>query len=132
MSGQYDKIPSNAKGRPQPYTLDVPEKDLIEFKTLLRLSRLGPETWEGKQDDRPDGISLLGVTRAWLSNAKEYWLSSFDWRAHEKHINSFPNFKLQVQDKDGDASDVHFAALFSKKDDAIPIVFLHGWPGKMP
>jgi microsomal epoxide hydrolase len=132
MSGQYDKIPSNAKGRPQPYTLDVPEKDLIEFKTLLRLSRLGPETWEGKQGDRPDGISLLGVTRAWLSNAKEYWLSSFDWRAHEKHINSFPNFKLQVQDKDGDASDVHFAALFSKKDDAIPIVFLHGWPGKMP
>jgi microsomal epoxide hydrolase len=25
--------------------------------------------------------------------------------------------------------DIHFAALFSQKQDAIPITFLHGWPG---
>ncbi|KAF2808191.1 epoxide hydrolase 1 [Mytilinidion resinicola] len=129
MSEPYTKIPSSAKRHPQPYTLAVPEEDLTEFKTLLQLSRLGPETWEGKQGDRPNGISLLGITRAWLSNAKDYWLKSFDWRAHEKHINSFPNFKLSVKDKDGDESDIHFAALFSEKKDAIPIVFLHGWPG---
>ncbi|KAF2493584.1 epoxide hydrolase [Lophium mytilinum] len=129
MSGPYTKIPSSAKGHPQPYTLAVPEDDLKEFKTLLQLSRLGPVTWEGKQGDRPDGISLLGITRAWLSNAKDYWLESFDWRAHEKHINSFPNFKLGVKDKDGDESAIHFAALFSEKKDAIPVVFLHGWPG---
>jgi microsomal epoxide hydrolase len=26
---------------------------------------------------------------------------------------------------------VHFAALFSQKRDAVPIIMLHGWPGLM-
>lgn len=26
--------------------------------------------------------------------------------------------------------DIHFVALFSKKSDAIPVMSLHGWPGK--
>lgn len=40
-----------------------------------------------------------------------------------------PNFKTQIKDDDGSTYDVHFAALFSSKPDAIPIAFLHGWPG---
>lgn len=130
MSQRYNKVPAGAKGRPQPFTLSVPEQDLKDLQTLLQLSKLGPETWEGKQTARPHGIGLLGISRDWLSNAKDYWLSTFDWRAHEKHINSFPNFKIAVADKDGDRSDVHFAALFSEKKDAIPLVLLHGWPGE--
>ena len=50
-------------------------------------------------------------------------------RASEKVMNSFPNYKMPIEDNDGATYDIHFAALFSKKEDAIPIVFLHGWPG---
>jgi microsomal epoxide hydrolase len=49
-------------------------------------------------------------------------------KKHEAHINTFPQFKTKVQDKLGEF-DVHFAALFSEKKDAIPILLLHGWPG---
>jgi len=50
-------------------------------------------------------------------------------RKEEEHINSFPNFKTNITDDHGRVFDVHFAALFSAKADAIPIAFLHGWPG---
>jgi len=50
-------------------------------------------------------------------------------RKEEDHINSFPNFKTTISDDDGGKYDVHFAALFSTKADAIPIAFFHGWPG---
>lgn len=35
---------------------------------------------------------------------------------------------MPVKDELG-TFDVHFAALFSSKQDAIPIIMLHGWPG---
>jgi microsomal epoxide hydrolase len=40
-----------------------------------------------------------------------------------------PNFKVPVED-DGETYDVHFAALFSQKKDATPLLLSHGWPGK--
>lgn len=41
-----------------------------------------------------------------------------------------PNFKVPVED-DGETYDVHFAALFSQKKDATPLLLSHGWPGKL-
>jgi microsomal epoxide hydrolase len=107
--------PDSAK----PFTLNVSDQDLSEWRQLLQLSKLAPETWEGQQQDR-----RFGVTRQWLSEAKDHWLNKYDWRAQEKHINSFPNYKMQIEDVD-----VHFVGLFSEKKDAVPIVFMHGWPG---
>lgn len=43
-------------------------------------------------------------------------------------MNSFPNFQVPVEDKIG-TFNIHFAALFSRKPDAVPVVLLHGWPG---
>jgi microsomal epoxide hydrolase len=39
-----------------------------------------------------------------------------------------PNFTLPVR-HDGQTYNIHFAALFSQKPDAIPLLLLHGWPG---
>lgn len=103
----------------QPFTLSISDQDLSEWRQLLQLSKLGPQTYENTQTERN-----LGVTYKWLSTAKDYWLNEYDWRAQEKHINSFPNYKMQIED-----IDVHFVALFSEKKDAVPIVCMHGWPG---
>lgn len=46
-------------------------------------------------------------------------------RAQEKHINSFPHWKVPVE-----SLDIHFVGLFSTKPDAIPLLLLHGWPGQ--
>ncbi|CAH0022525.1 unnamed protein product [Clonostachys rhizophaga] len=50
-------------------------------------------------------------------------------RQREEFINSFPNSIATIQDDDGESFRIHFAALFSHKQDAIPLLLLHGWPG---
>jgi pimeloyl-ACP methyl ester carboxylesterase len=107
--------PSSAK----PFTLNIPDKDLSEWRQLLQLSKLGPTTYENTQTKEN-----YGVTKEWVSNTKDYWLNKYDWRAEEKRINSFSNFKMQIE-----GIDMHFIGLFSEHKDAIPIVFIHGWPG---
>ncbi|EUC46736.1 hypothetical protein COCMIDRAFT_4273 [Bipolaris oryzae ATCC 44560] len=107
--------PDSAK----PFTLNISDQDLSEWRQLLQLSKLPPDTWEGWQED-----GSVGLPRKWLSEAKDYWLNKYDWRAAEKHINSFPNYKMQIEDVD-----LHFIALFSEKKDAIPLILMHGWPG---
>ena len=109
-----------------PFQVAVPEKALQDLKALLDLSPLPPVTYEGSLEDRK-----YGVTREWLVQAKEYWRDQFDWRKHEKHINSFAQFQAPIVDDDGKTYDIHFTALFSRKSDAIPLLFLHGWPGKL-
>lgn len=44
-------------------------------------------------------------------------------------MNTFPQFKALIIDDDGKEYSIHFAALFSKRDDAVPVLLLHGWPG---
>ena len=121
----FDALPSGVVSKPKPFELHVPDQDLEDFKQLLKLSPIASVTFENQQEDR-----RFGVTRKWLSDAKEHWLTKFDWREHEKYINSFSNFKTPITDDDGTTHDIHFVALFSKKSDAIPIAFFHGWPGK--
>ena len=50
-------------------------------------------------------------------------------RATEKDVNSFPYFTVQIKDDNGEDFRIHFAALFSTKKDAVPLLFMHGWPG---
>lgn len=117
----YDTIPSNASLKPEKFTAHVSDQDLDDFKQLLKLSKLGPKTYENQKPD-----NYLGISREWLAEAKSHWESQYDWRKTEDRINSFPNYKVQIED-----INVHFVALFSKKKGAVPIALLHGWPGSI-
>lgn len=107
--------PSSAR----PFTLHIPDQELSEWHQLLQLSKLGPKTYENQQTKEN-----YGVTYDWLAHAKDHWLNTYSWRAQEDRINSLPNYKMTI-----DSADVHFVALFSSNKDAIPILFMHGWPG---
>ena len=117
----FDTIPSIATLAPKKFTAHVSDQDLSDFKQLLRLSKIGPKTYEN-QDNKDE--RYLGIKRQWLVDAKSHWETKYDWRTTEDRINSFPNFTVKVED-----IDVHFLGLFSKKADAVPIALLHGWPG---
>lgn len=43
-------------------------------------------------------------------------------------MNSVPHFKVPVHDGENSLN-VHFIGLFSEREDAIPVLLLHGWPG---
>lgn len=120
----FNSLPANMPGKPEPFTLHVPDKELSEFHELLKLSRIAPATWWNQHND-----GRFGVSREWLARAKETWLTAFSWRQHESRINRFPNFKMAISDPEAGHVDIHFLALFSSKKDAMPFVFLHGFPG---
>jgi len=103
----------------KPFTLAIPDKDLQEWRQLLQLSKLGPTTYENTQSEQN-----FGVTQKWLSSTKDYWLNTYNWRAQESHINTLPNYRIPIED-----IDLHFIGVFSSRKDAIPIIFMHGWPG---
>lgn len=117
----YDSIPSGCSLKLEPYKAHASDQALSDFKQLLKLSPIGPKTYENLREDR-----FFGISYKWLAEAKQYWETQYDYRKVENHINSFPNYHVQIED-----IDVQFLALFSKKSDAVPIVFLHGWPGSI-
>lgn len=120
----YDEIPKKATIAPEKFTAHVSDQELDDFKQLLRLSKIGPKTFENLQEDR-----RFGLSHAWITKAKERWEQGYDWRKTEAEINSHPNFTAPFDDGAGGIVMVHFVALFSKKRDAVPLTLLHGWPG---
>ncbi len=69
----FAKLPATAKTQPTPFTASTPESELNEFKELLKLSKVGKETYESTQKDRK-----YGITSDWLAEAKTQW-EKFDW-----------------------------------------------------
>ncbi|KAK5204623.1 hypothetical protein LTR47_007387 [Exophiala xenobiotica] len=120
----FGNLPQDATDDFRPFVVDTPQTDIDALKTLLRLSRVGPKTYE---NSLPDG--RLGLQLEWLQQAVKQWSGNFDWRKSEEHINSFPNYISSIRDDDGRIYDIHFTAFFSKNQDAVPILLLHGWPG---
>ncbi|PGH17728.1 hypothetical protein AJ79_00869 [Helicocarpus griseus UAMH5409] len=128
MAAPYTTIPRTALKVPEPYHIGIPEQQLSDFKTLLKLSKIPAATYENLQED-----GRFGVSRRWLEEMKGYWEEGFEWRKTEEHINSFPNFMstvtIPVENGENEEYKIHFVALFSEKQDAAPLVLLHGWPG---
>ena len=121
----FAKLPSGASIQPEPFEINIPEAKLRLMKDLISLSPIGPITYENTTTDQ-----AFGVSHAWLANAKHVWETQFDWRKHEARSNTFPHFTTQVADQQTRIEvTVHFVALFSKKQDAVPLAMYHGWPG---
>ncbi|KIW49581.1 hypothetical protein PV05_11249 [Exophiala xenobiotica] len=120
----YSQLPHPPSFEMSKFTLETPQKDQEYLVELLRLSKLGPKTYENMRSD-----GKYGVTYEWMAEAKEYWENQFSWPAVETHINGFPNFMAQVSDDDGKLYPIHFVGLFSRKRGAIPLMCIHGWPG---
>ena len=55
-----------------------------------------------------------------------YWRDSFDWRAYEARLNQYPQFVTEI-----DGATIHFLHVRSSREDAIPLILTHGWPGSV-
>ena len=133
MSSPFATLPPKATLNPKPFTAHTPDQTLSDFHQLLKLSKIGPQTYENSTADVKDFTSF-GISRAWLSETKEYWQSGqYDWRKCEDRINAFPNFTVDIRDEGatGHTFSIHFLALFSRKKDAVPVLLMHGWPGSV-
>jgi epoxide hydrolase len=99
-----------------PFTIHVPDAVLVDLKERLARARL-PEELDGSG-------WTYGTNLAYLKQLIAYWRSGFDWRAQERHLNQFEQFKTNI---DGIA--IHFIHRRSKEPSAFPLILTHGWPG---
>ena len=68
----------------------------------------------------------LGTNKSYLQELCEYWVSDFDWKKHEKLINSFSMFKTTV-----DSINLNFIEEKGSGDNPKTLLLMHGWPGSI-
>jgi pimeloyl-ACP methyl ester carboxylesterase len=64
-----------------------------------------------------------GTNLSYLKELAVYWADKFDWRAQEAYLNSFHQYKTQIDD-----CLVHFIYEKGKGNNSIPLIISHGWP----
>ena len=67
-----------------------------------------------------------GVPLAYVRQVCDYWAHHYDWRKREARINSFPQFRTEI-----DGLGVHFIHARSQHSGAAPLIMTHGWPGSV-
>ncbi|KAH8734206.1 Alpha/Beta hydrolase protein [Ilyonectria robusta] len=108
----------------EPFHIAIPQHEIDRLHLLLDNCPVADANWEISQED-----GRFGVTRDWLTKAVKDWRHNYNWRQWEAQFNSYPQYMIDVKDDDGKAYSIRFNALFSTNPKALPIIFLHGWPG---
>jgi pimeloyl-ACP methyl ester carboxylesterase len=101
---------------PEPFRLEVPQAVLDDLRQRLARTRW-PDAVEGA------GWSY-GADLGYMKELVAYWQEGFDWRAQERLINSFPNFRVSL-----DGLRIHFLHVAGRGPKPFPLVLTHGWPG---
>lgn len=102
----------------RPFRVEVPQSDLADLRDRLLRTR-----WTDEMDATQPSY---GVPLARVRELADHWLGSFDWRALEARINAHPQFTTTI-----DGQNIHFIHARSDRDDALPLILTHGWPGSV-
>uniref|UniRef100_A0A8H7N0B7 Epoxide hydrolase N-terminal domain-containing protein n=1 Tax=Bionectria ochroleuca TaxID=29856 RepID=A0A8H7N0B7_BIOOC len=109
---------------PQPFSIKVDDEFIQETKQKASQLRVAVDI---NQDDFVDGVP----SRV-LQNLSRHWSDEYDWRKVEAAMNKkFKQFTTIVQAGENYTHPIplHFIHHTSEREDAIPLLFLHGWPG---
>jgi microsomal epoxide hydrolase len=98
-----------------PFQIAVPESTLEDLKRRLAHTRW-PDSVAGAQWD-------YGTNLDYLRELVEYWRTKFDWRAQERELNRFAQFRTEI-----DGFGLHFIHERGKGPAPLPILLSHGWP----
>ena len=72
-----------------PFNIDIPESVLIDLRKRLENVRW-PDAIAGSDWD-------YGSNLNYLKELIDYWITQFDWRAQERKLNGFQQFKSEVE-----------------------------------
>lgn len=97
------------------FHIKVSDEVLEDLKYRLDHVRW-PDQLEGSAWERGTEIN-------YLKSLISYWREEFDWRKQESELNSFDQFRCNI-----DGIDIHFIHERGKGPNPIPIILTHGWP----
>ncbi|MGC2492086.1 epoxide hydrolase family protein [Candidatus Binatus sp.] len=107
-----------ATGKIEPFRVEVPVEVLADLRARLSSARF--------PDEVPDTGWEYGTNLAYLKELIEYWRTRYDWRAQQRQINRFAQFKVNV-----DGLGIHFIHEKGKGPNPKPLLLIHGWPGSI-
>ncbi|KAH8673754.1 Alpha/Beta hydrolase protein [Xylariales sp. PMI_506] len=105
----------------RPYVISVDSSQLDDLQQRLALARFPDELDDAEWD--------MGAPLGEVKRLCEYWKDSYDWKSAEKELNKLPQYVTDIQCDGFEPLDVHFIHQPSKVPGAIPLLFIHGWPG---
>jgi pimeloyl-ACP methyl ester carboxylesterase len=101
--------------RKEAFTVSVSDTVLNDLRERLARTRFprdfANDRWE------------YGTNTAYLKELIEYWRDRFDWRAVEREINSYPNYRTEIE-----GIPIHFIHQPGKGPKPVPLILSHGWP----
>lgn len=100
----------------QPFQLDISDSQVQAMRDRLTHTRW-PEQLPGT-DGWSKGVPV-DEAKAWAKD-----LAAFEWRGLQDELNALPQWTTEI-----DGTTIHFVHVRSPRDDAIPLIVLHGWPG---
>ncbi|KAI1422839.1 microsomal epoxide hydrolase [Xylaria sp. FL1777] len=105
----------------KPFRIGVSEAQMKDLKTRLSLARF---------PDELDGVGWgMGAPLADVKRLAKHWEQSHDWKKAEDELNKLPNFVTEIQCDGFRPLAIHFVHVRSKVKGAIPLLWIHGWPG---
>lgn len=109
----------------KPYTIAVPDDHLKWIRERITTTRIPP----GKSLPTEEIWKSWGLPADYARELQKYWANEYDWRRIEKEINDdLTQFAIPIN-HNGEELSIHFVHNRSYRKDALPLLFLHGWPG---
>ncbi len=105
-----------------PFSIAVSDERLRHLRQKLALADFPGEAADA--EPWAQGPPLADIKRL-----AQYWANGFDWRAAEARLNRFAQFTTPIEVDGFGTYSVHFVHEQSAVKNAIPLLFVHGWPG---
>lgn len=98
-----------------PFSIGVEDDVLSDLRTRIRRTR-----WP----DQVAGVGWdQGTDLGYLRELLAYWADGFDWRAQERRLNAFAQFRVTIDDVA-----IHVVHERAPTGRGVPLVLTHGWP----
>ncbi|KAJ7301612.1 Alpha/Beta hydrolase protein [Mycena albidolilacea] len=105
-----------------PFKISIPDEKLLLLRKKLELATLPDELDDSGWDY---GAPLADVRRL-----IERWTNGYDWRKYEAELNAeLPQFTRDIEIDGYGTLNIHYLHKRSDVEQAIPLLFVHGWPG---
>lgn len=102
-----------------PWKLEIPKEKIDKLKQKLELTDL-PDEVESEWGQGPPLSEIKRLVNSW---------KSFDYTNFQAEINAELNYKIPIHVEGFGDLNIHFIHEPHAKKDAIPLLFVHGWPG---
>ncbi|KAF9005505.1 Alpha/Beta hydrolase protein [Cyathus striatus] len=107
-----------------PYRIAVANEKIQQLKEKLALTVF--------PDELEDAGWNYGVPLTDLKRLITRWKDGYDWKKHEAELNEeLPQFTRDIEVDGHGALNIHYVHKKSEVVDAIPLLFVHGWPGSV-